>query len=179
MGRLKLFLPLAVFAVLAGFFIKGLGLDPRALPSALLEKPLPAFELPNLDAPGQILDNEAVLGAPALVNVWATWCPSCAVEHNFLNYLRDKEGVTIIGVNYKDNVDKARVWLTEKGNPYRFNVVDLDGRFGIDLGITGAPETYLVDANGVVQMRYQGPMDRNVWEQKFKSRYLELLMGGE
>lgn len=179
MGRLKLFLPLVVFAVLAGFFIKGLGLDPRALPSALLEKPLPTFELPNLDEPGQTLDNEAVLGAPALVNVWATWCPSCAVEHSFLNYLRDKEGVTIIGVNYKDNVDKARVWLSEKGNPYRFNVVDLDGRFGIDLGITGAPETYLVDANGVVQMRYQGPMDRNVWEQTFKPRYLELLMGGE
>ncbi len=179
MGRLKLFLPLLVFAVLAGFFIKGLGLDPRALPSALLEKPLPEFTLPNLDAPGQTLDNEAVLGAPTLVNVWATWCPSCAVEHNFLNYLREREGVTIIGVNYKDNVDKARVWLSEKGNPYRYNVVDLDGRFGIDLGITGAPETYLVDAEGVVQMRYQGPLDRHVWEQKFKPRYLELLMGGE
>jgi cytochrome c biogenesis protein CcmG/thiol:disulfide interchange protein DsbE len=179
MGRIKLFIPLLVFAVLAVFFIKGLGLDPRALPSALLEKPLPSFELPNLDAPGETLDNAAVQGTPALVNVWATWCPSCAVEHNFLNYLRQREGVTIIGVNYKDDTAKARVWLTEKGNPYRFNVVDADGRFGIDLGITGAPETYLIDARGIVQMRYQGPLDRNVWEQRFKPRYLELLMGGQ
>lgn len=179
MGRLKLFIPLLLFAVLAGFFIKGLGLDPRALPSALLEKPLPAFELPNLDAPGETLDNAAVLGTPALVNVWATWCPSCAVEHSFLNYLREREGVRIIGVNYKDDSTKARVWLNEKGNPYRFNIVDADGRFGIDLGITGAPETYLIDAQGIVQMRYQGPLDRNVWEQTFKPRYLELLMGGQ
>jgi len=177
MGRIKLFLPLALFAVLAGFFIKGLELDPRALPSALIDRQIPHFELPDLDNPGRTIDKQAVLGSPMLVNVWATWCPSCAVEHAFLNYLREREGVNILGVNYKDNVDKARVWLSEKGNPYRFNVVDLDGRFGIDLGITGAPETYLVGADGIVHMRYQGPLDRNVWEQKIKPRYLELLMG--
>jgi len=176
MGRLKLFLPLAVFVLLAAFFMKGLDLDPRALPSMLANKPLPEFTLPDLDNPGKTISKQQMLGVPTLVNVWATWCPSCAVEHNFLNYLTDKEGVAIIGVNYKDEDSKARQWLQEKGNPYRLNVVDKDGRFGIDLGITGAPETYLVDANGVVQFRYQGPVDRNVWEQTFKPRYLELLM---
>lgn len=176
MGRLKLFLPLAIFALMAVFFFKGLSIDPRALPSALINKPLPEFNLPDLDSPGSYIAKQQVLGVPMLVNVWATWCPSCHTEHNFLNYLKRKEGVAIIGVNYKDEDVKARQWLSDKGNPYRFNIVDKDGRFGIDLGITGAPETYLIDARGVVQMRYQGPLDKYVWEEQFKARYLELLM---
>lgn len=178
MGRLKLFIPLMVFALLAGFFMKGLDIDPKALPSMLANKPLPEFTLPDLENPGQTISKHDTLGVPALVNVWATWCPSCAVEHSFLNFLKETEGVAIIGVNYKDDNTKALNWLFEKGNPYRFNVVDKDGRFGIDLGITGAPETYLMDANGVVQFRYQGPVDRYVWENTFKPRYLELMAGG-
>jgi len=169
MQRLKLFIPLIIFLVLAAFFFvvqKRIGsgdYDPQAMPSALLDKPLPAFELPDLLRGDPV--SAAVLGGRiALVNVWATWCPSCHYEHPYLVRLA-QQGVLILGVDYKDEPDKARQWLLEKGNPYVAVVDDRSGTLGLDLGVTGAPETYLIDARGVVRLRYQGPLDERVWRE--------------
>lgn len=169
MSRLKLFIPLIVFIVLAGFFFVvqqwiGAGrYDPQNMPSALLDRPLPTFELPDLLA-GRPVSAGQLQGQVALINVWATWCPTCHYEHPFLNRLA-AEGVAIYGVNYKDDPAKARQWLEDKGNPYRIVIDDRAGRLGLDLGVTGAPETYVIDARGVVRLRYQGALDERVWRE--------------
>lgn len=160
MARLRLFLPLIVFVVLALLFWRGLSLDPNYMPSALENRPLPAFTAATLEGPA-ISDTE-LRGKPALLNVWATWCPSCAAEHAYLNELA-RAGVRIYGLNYKDNADAAGRWIAEKGNPYVANILDPAGRIGLDLGVTGAPETYVVDAAGVIQLRHQGAVDERVW----------------
>ncbi len=164
MQRLRLFLPLIGFAVLAVLLWRGLALDPNHMPSALANRPFPEFTALTLD--GRPVGRADLLGRPALVNVWATWCPSCATEHAFLNRLA-ADGVTIYGIDYKDDADAARRWIAERGNPYRLIVADPDGRLGIDLGVTGAPETYLIDADGVVRQRYQGALDQRVWQREF------------
>ncbi len=164
MQRLRLFLPLIGFAVLAGLLWRGLALDPNHMPSALANRPFPEFTALSLD--GVPVSRADLLGRPALVNVWATWCPSCAAEHAFLNRLA-ADGVTIYGIDYKDDADEARRWIAERGNPYRLIVADPDGRLGIELGVTGAPETYLIDASGVVRHRYQGALDERVWQDEF------------
>ena len=110
MNRLKLFIPLFIFAVLAAFLWRGLSLDPNYLPSALIDKPVPAFELPNLREPDQLVKTEELLGEPYLLNVWATWCPSCRVEHPYLLQLAE-QGVKIVGLNYKDEDEPAKDWL--------------------------------------------------------------------
>lgn len=164
--RLMMFLPLVIFlALVALFFVMqrqmGEGrYDPQSLPSALLNRPLPAFQLTQLD--GSPITEAALTGRVALVNVWATWCPSCHYEHPYLNKLAE-QGVIIFGIDYKDEPEKARQWLAEKGNPYVAVIDDRDGRLGLDLGVTGAPETYLVDHHGIVRFRYQGPIDERVW----------------
>ncbi|MEE4661675.1 MAG: DsbE family thiol:disulfide interchange protein [Halieaceae bacterium] len=163
MKRLKLFLPLAVFLVLAGFLFRGLSLDPQALPSALIDRPMPAFTLPVLGADGASVDEKALSGEVALVNVWATWCASCRVEHPFLTELA-RQGLAIYGINYKDEDDKALAWLAELGDPYRLNIVDAEGTLGLDLGVYGAPETYVVDARGVIRYRHVGVVNAQVWQ---------------
>lgn len=180
MQRLKLFLPLLIFVVLAGFFFvvqKRIGsgdYDPQNMPSALLDKPMPAFELPDLLS-GEPTTGAAMNGRIALVNVWATWCPSCHYEHPFLVRLAE-QGVFILGVDYKDEPEKARQWLQEKGNPYAAVVDDRAGGLGLDLGVTGAPETYLIDSHGVVRLRYQGPLDERVWRETLQPM-IERLQG--
>lgn len=174
MQRLKLFLPLLIFVIVAGFFyttVDRIGegdYSPQDLPSALINRPFPVFELTQLEQPQKILNQSDLLGQIALVNVWATWCPSCHVEHGYLNYLASEQGVVIYGVNYKDQAAAAQQWLREKGNPYRFNIFDPQGRLGLDMGVTGAPETYVLDHRGFVRMRYQGPVNETVWQEKFK-----------
>lgn len=171
MQRLKLFLPLVVFVLLAVLFlvmqqrIQSGDYDPQALPAARLDQPLPAFSLPDLRS-GAIIDDAAWRGEVALVNVWATWCPSCHYEHPYLMQLA-ADGVVIHGVDYKDRTAEARTWLEQKGDPYRSVVEDRDGRLGLDLGVTGAPETYLIDRQGVIRFRYQGPLDERVWAEHF------------
>lgn len=174
MGRLRLYIPLLVFFALALLLWRGLSLDPNYMPSALENRPLPAFTLPTLD--GRSVSERDLRGDIALVNVWATWCPSCHVEHAYLNALA-REGVLIYGINYKDEPDAARRWLAEKGDPYRFSVVDTSGRLGLDLGVTGAPETYLLDAQGVVRLRHQGPVDERVWRTRLLPLIEELRAG--
>jgi cytochrome c biogenesis protein CcmG/thiol:disulfide interchange protein DsbE len=161
-ARLKLFLPLILFAFLALFLFRGLGLDPQELPSALIDRPLPEFALPALGQERQ-LTRADVTGEAALFNVWATWCVSCRVEHPYLQQLADL-GVRIYGVNYKDEDDAALRWLQELGDPYLANIADREGSLGLDLGVYGAPETYLVDAAGIVRYRHVGVVDERVWQ---------------
>ncbi len=171
MQRLKLFIPLLVFVALAAMFF-GVELRvqrgeyaPTDLPSALVNRPLPAFSLPALED-GRTLTNSDIQGEWFLLNVWATWCPTCHYEHPFLVALAD-QGVKIVSVDYKDNAEAAQRWLAEKGNPYVATLFDEAGDFGLDLGVTGAPETYLVDAAGIVRFRYQGALDQAIWDREF------------
>lgn len=175
--RLKLFLPLFLFAVLALFLFRGLSLDPRELPSALIDRPVPAFRLPELGS-GSMVGEDDLRGAVSLLNVWATWCVSCRVEHPYLRQLADS-GVPIYGLNYKDEDAAALRWLAELGDPYRLNIVDREGSLGVDLGVYGAPETYLLDGDGVIRYRHVGVVDERVWQGVLRPLYEELLRAGE
>lgn len=172
MQRLKLFIPLIIFIVLAVFFFavqKQIGsgdYNPENMPSALLNKPLPQFQLPDLQS-GASVGADVLKNKIALVNVWATWCPSCLYEHPYLMTLA-QQGVVILGIDYKDEPDKAMQWLQEKGNPYVAVLDDRVGKLGLDLGVTGAPETYVIDRRGIVRLRYQGPLEQRVWDETFK-----------
>lgn len=170
--RLKLFLPLGLFLLLSLFLLRGLSLDPQELPSALIDRPLPLFSLPSLSG-DRNLQPEDVTGEPALFNVWATWCISCRVEHPYLQQLA-QEGVPIYGINYKDDPAAARDWLRDLGDPYRENIVDREGTLGLDLGVYGAPETYFVDAEGVVRYRHVGVIDERLWKSRLEPIYREM-----
>lgn len=172
--RLLLLLPLVGFLVLAGFLYKGLFLDPRDIGTTMIGKPLPEFALPSLEDPARNLGTADFKGQPALVNVWATWCPTCRAEHEMLNRLAE-QGVRVYGINYKDNGDAARKWLKDLGNPYRFNVEDPQGSLGINLGVYGAPETFLIDRDGIIRHKYVGAIDERVWREQLAPLYRELL----
>ncbi len=161
--RLMLFIPLFIFAVLVSFFWRGLSLNPNDMPSALLDKAIPKFSLPRLEDPKETRDESLLLGKVTLLNVWATWCETCRAEHMFLNKLKS-QGIRIVGVNYKDNSVDAQRWIAELGNPYDDIIVDEDGRFGLDLGVFGAPETYVIDKNGVVRYKHVGDVNQKVWD---------------
>lgn len=153
MKRALLFsLPLLAFLVLALLFFSRIGENNEALPTALAGKPLPAFRLPLL-AGGEFTNTD--LHGPLLLNVWATWCPACYEEHPYLLELAGR-GITIIGLNYKDDVQAAKAFLAQRGSPYRQVIVDVDGRLGLDLGVYGAPETFVVDAQGIIRHRITG-----------------------
>ena len=170
--RLILVLPLVLFLALAGFLLRGLQLDPRAMPSALIDQPLPEFSLPVLGQQ-RIIDRAGVIGEVALFNVWATWCVSCRVEHPYLNQLT-QQGVPVYGINYKDNDTDALRWLQQLGDPYRLSLVDAQGSLGLDLGVYGAPETYVVDASGIIRYRHVGVVNEQVWQQVLQPIMLEL-----
>ncbi|MCE2029960.1 DsbE family thiol:disulfide interchange protein [Sessilibacter corallicola] len=173
MSRWKLFIPLAVFLALSVLFYRGLFLDPTELPSALIDKPVPEFELASLGQPGQTIENEDLLGKPYLLNVWATWCVSCRYEHPYLIQLAE-QGVNIYGINYKDDTDEAVRWLERLGDPYQMNIVDQDGRLGVDLGVFGAPETYVVDSQGVIRYKHVGVVNQEVWQSTMAPIYSQL-----
>ncbi|MBD2859029.1 DsbE family thiol:disulfide interchange protein [Spongiibacter sp. KMU-158] len=180
MQRLKLFLPLIIFILMALLFlgvqwrVKNGEYSPTDLPSALINKPMPSFRLPTLD--GGVFSAADLPAEPVLVNVWATWCPTCHYEHPFLMKLAE-QGVKILGVDYKDDAQAAQQLLDEKGDPYFASVADQSGQLGLDLGVTGAPETYLLDAQGTVLFRYQGALDQAVWDKHFVPRLAELKTG--
>ena len=161
------FVPLAAFAALAALLYLGFTLrDPHLLPSALVGKPFPEFDLPLL-AGGRATE-EALAGEPRLVNVWATWCPTCLAEHGALLRIRAEEGLSIVGVNYKDDPAEARRWLERHGDPYDFNIVDADGDLGVNLGVYGAPESFLVDGAGIVRYKRVGAVDASVWRREIE-----------
>lgn len=171
-SRLWLFLPLFLFTVLALFLFRGLSLDPRELPSALIDKPLPVFSLTDLR--GQTRTREDIVGQVSLLNVWATWCPSCRVEHPYLQTLATA-GIRLFGVNYKDEDEPARRWLEDLGDPYQFSIADREGTLGLDMGVYGAPETYLLDAAGIIRYRHVGVVDERVWETILQPLYTALV----
>jgi cytochrome c biogenesis protein CcmG/thiol:disulfide interchange protein DsbE len=178
-SRASLFIPLSAFVVIVALLYAGFSLnDPHMLPSALVGKPFPAFDLAGLgvDAtPPERFTQADIQGRPMLVNVWATWCPTCRAEHAELLRIHNETGLPIIGINYKDDPVKARAWLQQLGNPYEFNIVDADGQLGVDLGVYGAPETFLVDAAGTIVYKRVGDVNRTVWERELKPRVDALL----
>lgn len=171
--KITRFIPLIVFAVLVGFFWRGLSLDPQNLPSARIGKLLPPFQVPLLGDDREYLTTAKLQGHIALINVWASWCSSCADEQLFLSKLA-QQGVAIYGLNYKDNAHDAKQWLSEWGNPYKLIGEDREGKVAIELGVYGTPETFLIDKNGMIRYRYAGILDAKVWEQDFIPRIKEL-----
>ena len=158
MKSLRLVIPLLIFVVIAGFLFVGLSRDPRELPSPLIGKPAPAFALMQLQAPDRKLSTADMKGQVWLLNVWASWCVSCRVEHPLLVQLAQSNVVPVIGLNYKDKVPEGLAWLAQNGDPYKLSVVDADGRVGIDWGVYGVPETFVVDKNGVIRYKHIGPV---------------------
>lgn len=168
--------PLLVFVGLAVLLGSRLGTDPTLLPSARLGKPVPDFQLPSLTEPRRLLTAADLKGQVSILNVWGTWCVSCQVEHPVLLQMA-AEGVPIIGVNYKDYREAALKYLELHGNPFRFSVFDESGDLGLDLGVYGAPETYLLDQEGRIRYRFIGVLDPEKWEAVLKPRYRALLEG--
>jgi len=162
----RFLLPLGIFVLLVGFLAVGLKLDPREVPSPLVGKPAPAFNLPILQQPDKRFVPGDMRGKVWLLNVWASWCVSCRDEHPMLLALAKRGVMPILGLNYKDKNDEATAWLKQFGNPYELSVVDADGRIGIDYGVYGVPETYLIDAEGVIRYKQIGPITAAILEQK-------------
>ncbi len=171
---MKRWLPLVAFLVLVGFFAKGLFLNPREVPSPLIDRPAPAFALP-------LVGNDAASFSPAdmrgkvwLLNVWAPWCVSCRQEHPVLMQIAQGGRVPIVGLNWKDRDREAAMLLARAGSPYLAVAEDLDGRVGIDYGVTGTPETYVIDREGIVRMKHIGPISPDVWKEKLEPKLKEL-----
>jgi cytochrome c biogenesis protein CcmG/thiol:disulfide interchange protein DsbE len=167
---LRRLLPLIIFLGLGALLFTGIRLaetrDPNAIPSPLIDKPAPQFSLPLLHEPGRNVSNRDLLGAPYVLNVWGSWCPSCRIEHPVVDALARSGRIRVIGFNYKDERDDALRWLQQFGNPYEMNLVDLDGRKAIDFGVTAAPETFLIDAQGIVRFKHTGPLTPDIVERE-------------
>jgi len=154
----RFLLPLALFVGLVIFLAIGLRRDPHEVPSPLINKPAPAFQLPQLHEQAKTFSPQEIRGKVWLLNVWASWCISCREEHPVLLALARSGEVPLYGLNYKDQRNDAIAWLDELGNPYLLSAADLDGRVGIDWGVYGAPETYLIDRDGVIRFKHIGPL---------------------
>ncbi|MFT6189208.1 MAG: cytochrome c biogenesis protein CcmG/thiol:disulfide interchange protein DsbE [Oleispira sp.] len=173
MNRMMLFIPLIIFAVMAAFLGGGIGRENKdVLPSPLVDKPFPQFILQQVEAEKQLTQTD-LQGKPMLVNVWATWCPTCKAEHEFLNTLA-AEGIRIIGINYKDDDEEAKIWLRDYGNPYEFNISDPKGKLGLELGVYGAPETFFVDGDGIIRAKHVGDLNQRVWD-KYKAQFAGMI----
>lgn len=161
MKRLLILVPLALFVALVAFLAVGLKRDPSQVPSPLVGKPAPEFSLPRLGAEGSFGPKD-MAGKVWLLNVWASWCVSCREEHPVLVEFARTRLAPLVGLDYKDKPDAAINWLARYGNPYELSAVDADGRVGIDYGVYGVPETYLIDKAGVIRFKQIGPVTREV-----------------
>ncbi len=170
MSRMKFFLPVMIFAVIVALFVNGLQRDPTVVPSPFIGKATPAFDLPRLLEPDQRLTHEAFKGQVSLFNVWASWCPGCAQEHELLMAIGSQSDVPIYGLNWKDERQPAEKWLQQRGNPYAAVAVDRDNITGIDWGVYGAPETFLIDADGIILYKLVGPLTPQIWLDEFVPR---------
>ncbi len=164
-------LPLVVFASLIIVLFSFLSDKDDQIETALIDSSFPDFNLGSLSDESRLLTKQDIIKLPALINVWATWCIACRVEHPFLMKLKEESILTIYGLNYKDNKLKALDLLERDGNPFEFSIYDFEGRLAIDLGVYGAPETFFIDKNGLIRERHVGVIDERVWEEKF-SKYL-------
>jgi cytochrome c biogenesis protein CcmG/thiol:disulfide interchange protein DsbE len=170
----RFLLPLGIFIVLVGFLAIGLNLNPREVPSPLINKPAPAFELPQLHKPEATFSPKDMQGKVWLLNVWASWCVSCRQEHPLLVELAKSGLVPIYGLNYKDPRDDAMRWLKQFGDPYVLSIVDAEGRIGIDYGVYGVPETYVIDKAGVIRLKQIGPVTQDALEKTILPLVAEL-----
>jgi cytochrome c biogenesis protein CcmG, thiol:disulfide interchange protein DsbE len=165
--RLRYLVPIIALGILIPIFVIGLQRDPSEVPSPYLGKPAPKFSLPSVEDPSVTVSSEDYQGELALVNVWATWCVGCRHEHDFLLTLAGREGVPIYGLNWRDNREEAVLWLQQLGNPYVASAFDADGSVGIDWGVYGAPETFLIGPDGTVLHKHVGPLAEESWQRDF------------
>jgi cytochrome c biogenesis protein CcmG/thiol:disulfide interchange protein DsbE len=168
-------LPLVIFVLMVGLLGYGLRLDPKKVPSPLIDKPAPTFSLSMLEAPAKQLSTADMAGQVWVLNVWTSWCVSCRAEHEVITALARRNLVSVIGLNYKDEPDDAIRWLEQLGNPYTVSVIDRDGRVGIDWGVYGVPETFIIGADGMIRYKHIGPVTRESLEQKILPMLKELL----
>lgn len=159
-------IPLVLFILLVAFLAIGLRHDPHEVPSPLIDKPAPAFQLAQLRDPAKTFSAADMRGKVWLLNVWASWCVTCRDEHPLLLQYARSGALPIYGLNYKDKREDALSWLGELGDPYVLSVSDLDGRVGIDYGVYGAPETYLIDRDGIIRFKQVGPVTPDIWKEK-------------
>jgi cytochrome c biogenesis protein CcmG/thiol:disulfide interchange protein DsbE len=159
---LRFLIPLALFVVLVGFLAVGLKLDPREVPSPLIGKPAPAFALARLDDAGRTIRRDDLLGKVWMLNVWASWCAACRDEHPLLVQFAKAKRLPIYGLNYKDTRQDGLQWLARFGNPYDASLFDQDGRVGIDWGVYGVPETFIIDRAGVIRFKHIGALTPDI-----------------
>ena len=167
---LRLALPLAAFLALGALLWSGIGKDTRLIPSPLIDKPAPDFSLPTLQDSGRQISKQGLLGRPYLLNVWGSWCPACRVEHAYITEIARSGLIPVYGLNWKDSRSEALRWLQTYGNPYVGSAYDESGRTGIDFGVYGAPETFLIDAQGKILEKHIGPLDSYVFDAKFRDK---------
>ncbi len=172
--KVKFLIPLLLFLILVGFLAVGLNRDPHEVPSPLLGKPAPAFELPQLADSKKTFSPESMKGQPWVLNVWASWCVACREEHPVLVELGKLQVAPLIGLNYKDKRDDALVMLARQGNPYALSAFDANGRVGIDYGVYGVPETYVIDKAGIIRFKHIGPITMELLNQKMIPLLAEL-----
>ncbi|HYR37358.1 MAG TPA: DsbE family thiol:disulfide interchange protein [Burkholderiales bacterium] len=166
------------FVALVAVLAVGLRLNPREVPSPLIGKPAPAFELPLLNEPDKRFSEKDLLGKVWIMNVWASWCPPCLVEHPVVTQIARSGMAPVVGLNYKDTRDEALPWLKRNGDPYQLIVFDANGRIGIDYGVYGVPETYVIDRKGIIRYKHIGPLTPDVVQKKVEPLVKELNAGG-
>ncbi len=164
MTRLLAFLPVILFAFVATGLMLGLGRDPRALPSALINQPMPAFSLTPVRESDVPFTRDDLNGEVALVNVFASWCGPCRIEHPMLIDLARNQGVRVHGIDWKETPEAGRLYLAQAGDPYTRVGSDQSGRFALDLGVTGAPETFIIDRAGRIRFKQVGPITQEIWD---------------
>ena len=171
--KIRYLLPLTLFLLIAGVLWRGLQLHPGQIPSPLINKPAPAFDLPSLLTSGHV-DNQIFIGKVSLLNVWATWCYACAQEHDDLSKIADSHEVALFGLDYKDDSAAAKNWLHEHGNPYQDVAFDANGDTAINWGVYGAPETFVIDKKGIIRYKQIGPITPAIWEHDLKPLVMKL-----
>jgi cytochrome c biogenesis protein CcmG/thiol:disulfide interchange protein DsbE len=164
---LRYSLPLIITFVLGAFLYVGLSKDPRNIGSTRIDKPAPAFTLPQLRDPSKTLSNQDFTGKVSLFNVWASWCVTCRYEHDLLMFMAQK-GYTVYGLNYKDTLAEGRMILRRAGNPYVANGFDENGLVGMDWGVTGTPESFVIDKQGIVRYKHTGQLTRDIWQKEIE-----------
>ena len=171
---MRYLIPLFAFMILAAFLLVGLTLNPRQVPSPLIDKPAPVFQLNHLHEPEKVMASQGNLGKVWMLNVWASWCVACRDEHPLLVQLANSGIVPIYGLNYKDERTTAMQWLKRYGDPYTISIVDQDGKVGIDYGVYGVPETYVIDKKGIIRHKQIGPVTVDALQKTIIPLILEL-----
>lgn len=175
MNKVIRFIPLVLVIALGVVLYRGLSLNPNEMPSAMIGKSMPDFSLSTLNNANKIVTKADFVGDIVLLNVWATWCPTCKYEHPYLLELSKNPQVKLYGINYKDEREPAQQWLTHYEDPYQFSVFDDEGLLGVKLGVFGAPETFVIDHHGIIRKRFAGAIDVRVWRKEFEPLIKQLI----